>query len=226
MNAEEVRQQYIEAMGAELGELFYALSTELTWIHWRWNQYRILFGEKPARIDTLNEAAPFFFRLVQDVFFEDTLLGIARLAGPAKSLGKPNLSIERLPPLLSSSALRAEVPHLVEVAQSDSAFAIDWRNRHLAHRDLNLALQTSVKPLAPASREQIEKALSSLRNVLNHVEQALRQATTSYAHSPVVGDAEALLYVIRDGLRRQRDRSARWEKGELHEDDLSPPEEI
>jgi hypothetical protein len=73
-SAKEVRASYIDAMGQELGELFHATSSELTWIHWRWKQYRILFGEKPGRIDLLNEAAPLFFRIVQDVFFEDTLL--------------------------------------------------------------------------------------------------------------------------------------------------------
>ena len=61
--AEEVRSVYIERMGQELGELFHATSEELTQIHWRWNEYRTLFGEKPSRIDLMNEAAPFFFGL-------------------------------------------------------------------------------------------------------------------------------------------------------------------
>jgi hypothetical protein len=69
-------------MGKDLGELFHATSSELTWIHWRWRQYRTLFGEKQSRIDLLNEAAPLFFRIVHNVFFEDTLLAIARLVGP------------------------------------------------------------------------------------------------------------------------------------------------
>ncbi len=84
-SVEEVRAGYIEALGQELGELFHATSSELTWIHWRWKQHRTLFGEKPSRIDLLNEAAPLFFRIVYSVFFEDTLLAIARLVGPPKS---------------------------------------------------------------------------------------------------------------------------------------------
>jgi hypothetical protein len=69
-------------MGKDLGELFHATSSELTWIHWRWRQYRTLFGEKQSRIDLLNEAAPLFFRILHNVFFQDTLLVIARLVGP------------------------------------------------------------------------------------------------------------------------------------------------
>jgi hypothetical protein len=83
MSAEEVAQEYVTAMGPELGPLFHALSIELLWTVWRWDQSRILFEEKPGRVELLNEAAPLFFSIVQDVFFEDTLLAVARLAGPA-----------------------------------------------------------------------------------------------------------------------------------------------
>lgn len=77
-----MRAGYTERMGKDLGELFHATSSELTWIHWRWRQYRTLFGEKQSRIDLLNEAAPLFFRILHNVFFQDTLLVIARLVGP------------------------------------------------------------------------------------------------------------------------------------------------
>ena len=42
-SAEESRLELIAAMGQELGELFDALSSELTWIHWQWRQFRVLF---------------------------------------------------------------------------------------------------------------------------------------------------------------------------------------
>lgn len=223
---DEVRQNYMAAMGPDLGELFHVLSNELTWVHWRWQQYRILFGEKPTRLDLLNEAAPFFFRIVQDVFFEDTLLAIARLVGPEKSMGKPNLSITRLPQLLSDETLRDDVCRLVEKAKSAAGFAVDWRNRHLAHRDLELVLHTALQPLASASRQQVEEALSALRDVLNRIESALCRATTAYRSSPLTGDAETLLYVVRGGIKREREKRECWEKGELHEDDLRPPEAV
>jgi hypothetical protein len=209
-------------MGADLGPLFHALSTELTWIQWRWRQFRVLYGEKPTRIDLLNEAAPFFFRLVQDVFFEDTLLAIARIVGAPASLNKPNLTVARLTPLISDPALAARVSRLVASARSAAAFAVDWRNRHLAHRDLALALKVAPIPLASASRQHVEGALSLLRDTLNAVESAYCNATTAYDISPTVGDAEQLLNVIRDGLARGRERSARWQRGEFSPDDEHP----
>ena len=121
--------------------------------------------------------------------------------------------------------LRGEIIDLIEKAKAVAAFAIDWRHRHIAHRDLNLALHTNTKLLEAATREKVEAALSALRDVLNHIELAQCGASTLYG-GPSPWDAESLLYVIRDGLLREKDRQARWNKGEPHEDDLIPREEI
>jgi HEPN superfamily AbiU2-like protein len=223
---EEILAGYIEAMGQELGELFRAASSELTWMHWRWKQYRTLFGEKPSRIDLLNEAAPLFFRIVQDVFFEDTLLAIARLVGSSQSRNKPNLTVQRFPPLLADLSLRDQVSELIGKAKTSAAFAVDWRNRRLAHRDLDLVLGARPKPLPPATRQKVEKSLSALRDVLNHIEMKYCNATTEYAYSPTLGDAEEVLYVIRDGLLREREKRERWNRGELRDEDTKPPEAI
>ncbi len=221
----EVQTGYVQAMGKELGDLFYATSSELTWIHWRWKQYRTLFGEKQSRIDLLNEAAPLFFRIVHNVLFEDTLLAIARLVGPPRSRNKTNLTVERFPPLLAEVNLRHEVSSLIQKAKTSAEFAVDWRNRRLAHRDLDLSLKRNQLALAPATRAQVEESLSALRAVLNRIETKVCNAATVY-DSPTHGDAETLLYVIRDGLRWDRDRCERLKRGELQGEDMKPPEAL
>jgi hypothetical protein len=221
--AEEVEADYRAAMGVELAPLFHALYLELTWTHWRWKQYRVLFGENESRIALLNEAAPLFFGIVQDVFFEDTLLAIARLTGPAQTLNKPNLSVERLPALMKTPELGDQIQKMVTDAQMVAAFAKDWRNRHIAHRDLRLILGGAERPLEPASRETVENALRALRNLMNAVESAYRDSTTAYDLVPSAEDAESLLYVVRDGLRFEREKRALWDRGELHNEDLNPP---
>lgn len=224
-NAAEVQTGYIRAMGKELGELFYVTSSELTWIHWRWKQYRTLFSEKQSRIDLLNEAAPLFFHIVHNVLFEDTLLAIARLVGPPRSLNKPNLTVERFPPLLVDVNLRDEVSSLINKAKASAAFAVEWRNRRLAHRDLDLSLKRNQLALAPATRAQVEESLSAIRAVLNRIETKICNAATVY-DSPTHGDAEALLYVIRDGLLHDHERCERLKRGELHGEDFKPPEAL
>ncbi len=224
--AEDVRSVYIERMGQELGELFHATSEELTQIHWRWNEYRTLFGEKPSRIDLMNEAAPFFFRIIHDVLFEDTMLAIARLVGPIKSAGKSNLSIERLLPLLSDPKFRDEVQILVQQARHAASFTHDYRNRRIAHRDLDLTLGKSAKMLPVVTRDNIEKCLSILRDILDRIEGVYCKAHTAYAYSPSGWGAKSLLYVIRDGLLRRNEKHACWNRLERHEDDINPPGEI
>lgn len=99
--AEETKRHYIAKMGEELGSLYYALWQEVVWLHVEWAEYveLYIYGTKPSRIALLNEAAPSFFRLVQDGLFETAVLKIARLTDPPKSVGKPNLTVQQLPRL-------------------------------------------------------------------------------------------------------------------------------
>ena len=224
MEPDELKADYIAKMGNDLGSQFHVLSSDLTWVHWRWQQYRILFGEKPSRIDLLNETASFFFYVVQGVFFEDTLLGIAKLIGPEESSGKQNLTVRRLPSLCKPE-IQTEVSGLVDIARSKSAFAIEWRNKYIAHHDLDLALGRKSYLLPTASREAVEHCLAALRDVLNRVEGEYCKADTMY-FSPNPWDAKALLYIVREGLRREREKREAWNRGERHAADLEPPEEI
>ncbi len=85
---EEVKRQHIELMGKDLGSVFNELCNELAWLYIKWNQYVELYGTKSSRIELTNQAAPLFFRIVQDTLWEDTLLHIARFTDPPKSAGK------------------------------------------------------------------------------------------------------------------------------------------
>ena len=214
--AEEMLAHYVETMGQELGELFNAISDELQLIHWRWKQYLILFDGKPSQIDHLNEAAPFFFRMVHDVLFESTILAIARIVGPAKSTGKPNLTVARFPDLVTPD-LKDRVSGLVEATRKAADFSEDWRHRHLAHRDLGLALQNpNVQPLAPVNRGHVEGALLALRDVLDCIELKYCNAHTAYSYSHVPGDARQLLHFIKSGLSHEHEQLEQWKRAALH----------
>jgi hypothetical protein len=222
--ADQTRDEYVAAMGKELGALFYALRIELCWTHARWHQHRILFGTKPDRVTLLNRAAPGFFNIVQDLTFDDTVLSIARLVSSSTSAGRRQLTVRALPPLLTEP-LRTEVSDLVAAAVKAASFAKDRRNRRIAHRDLELLLNPSAQPLEAASRRAVEEALAALRAVLDRVNAVTRQTTTSYElHLP--GDAEGLLYVLREGLSARAQRRDRRRRGELRPEDLGPPPPI
>lgn len=94
--AEQVRNEHLQVLGPTLGPLYHALYNEVTWLHAKWKQYRLLFAESQERVDLLNDVAGFFFLLIQDVLWEDIILHIARLTDPPQSVGKDNLTLLRL----------------------------------------------------------------------------------------------------------------------------------
>ena len=151
LTAEEVKREHIEKLGDNLGSLFHELWNEVAWLYTKWEEYVELFGKTPSRIDLLNQSAPMFFRIVQDSLWENVLLHIARLTDPPKSSGKKNLSIQCLS-ILVDEEIKETISKQITNAKEKTNFCRDWRNRHIAHRDLKLAMGEQVEPLKPARR--------------------------------------------------------------------------
>lgn len=218
-SADEVCQECVAAMGKDLGEIFSLLSNELTWLYWKWHEFVVLYAGSERRLEVLNSSAPFFFYVVQWTLWDETLLGISRLAGPATTGSKRNLSVRRLVPLTSDAELSEQLTALVESLTDACEFAIDLRNRRIAHHDLDAALGKSAKPLATATRERIDAALAVLATVLNAVQLHYQGSTTAYAFVGSPHGAENLLHVLRDGLKREEVRQRKLEEGVYDPDD-------
>jgi hypothetical protein len=196
-------------MGAELGGVFYALWNEVAWSHAKWKEYRSLFGTSAAEIEILNRTAPYFFRIVQDGLWEDTLLHLCRLTDPPATGKRQNLTVRRVPNLIQRDDLRVQVQALVGRAVASTEFARDWRNRRIAHLDLVLILDQPAQPLSAASRAHVESALAAIRSVMNAVEAGFGGAPVAYEHFISGYDgAEGLLYHLRQsiGVERQSRR--------------------
>ena len=218
--AEEAKKEYIACMGEDLGKVFHALWQEMAWLHMKWGEYVELFGEKPSRIELMNRAAPRFFRIVQDLLWEQTILHIARLTDPSSTAGKDNLTIQRLPELIEDTELVAKLSELIKVAIQSTEFCRDWRNRRIAHRDLHLAVKDGINPLKPASRKMVKEALITLVNVLNAVTLHYQKSESFFEGCYGCDGAESLLYVIDDGLRADEERKKRTQRGEYNKEDL------
>jgi hypothetical protein len=218
--ADQVRAEHLEKLGPQLGPVFSELRDDLAWLQVKWGEYRELYGPSPERIDLLNSAAGLFFRILQDAIWEDTLLHLCRLTDPAVMGSKQNLSIQALPELCADAAVRETVRTLVGQALAATSFARDWRNRHIGHRDRALALGSGTRPLAPASRAQVSAAIGAIQRVLNEISERLLGSTMADdVITPPTG-AEALLYVLRDGLKAHAERRERIRSGKFTPDDL------
>ena len=219
--AEEARQTYKSAMGESLGALFHSLWQEVAWVHLRWHEYVVLYGDKPSRAALLNKAAPGFFRLVQDMLWEATLLHIARLTDAPCSAGKQNLTIQRLHSLVCDEHVAQCVKTLSDKAKGATEFCRDWRNRRIAHSDLSLALGEHPAPLAAADRNKVNTALSAIVEVLNAVSLHYMNSSSFFDIHGYPGDVMSLLCIIDDGLRVEAERRDRLKRREVGLDDYS-----
>jgi hypothetical protein len=183
-----------------------------------------LFGAKESRIDLLNRAAPRFARLLQDSLWEDVLLHIARLTDPPKSMGKSNLSIQALAAHVGDQKVRAEIEERASEAVARSDFCRDLRNRHLAHRDLLVALKRGAEPLKAGSRSNVREVLQALAETLNALAKHYLDSTTMFEFETGAGGALSLLYVIDDGIRADDERRSRLREGKVRPEDYRPRE--
>lgn len=220
----EVQTKYSEALGTKLGPVYIRLVEEVIWLHVKWREYRKLYATSEERVTLLNKTAGFFFQVMHDVLLEDVFLHIARLTDNIKTMNKPNLTITRLPLLIEDHELRAELTTLVESTIRASNFAKDWRNRQLAHRDLNLALDHLVVPLPAVSRQQIEEALHCFRSLLNKIEDVYLHAERDFSTLLVTGDADDLMNFLNAGhIASERSRNRIQQGHPLPEDFEIPP---
>ncbi len=226
MNSSEVKQEHLRELGPVLGAHYNALYNEVAWLHLRWKQYKDLFGTSPSRIAILNQAAGLLFRFVQDGLWEDTLLHLTRLTDPPKSRGKENLTVQALPTLIEDAEFQKEIAGLVEAALNSTGFAKDWRNRRLAHTDLKLAIQQVAEPLAPASRKNATDAINAVSRVIQRLSEYYLKSDLVFDVITSGDDAVSLLYVIRDGLKAEEEKRARFKEGKLSAEDINGQEPV
>lgn len=218
---EETKSEDIARRKEEFEKVFHELEREVTWLHTKWGEYVELFGTRPSRIELVNKASPLFFGIIQDALWDDVILSIARLTDPSRTFDKENLTIKKLPELINSESLKTQLEQLIGLTDKAVTFCRDWRNRRLAHRDLELAIDSGNKPLEPASRKKVQDALTSIVNVLNTVTLHYQDSETGFNIPSGPSGALSLMYVIDDGLRAAEERSERIKRGKHKDTDLA-----
>ena len=192
---------------AQLSELWNFLHSEVVWLHGRWIVYRQLYGTSPERIELINSASPTFFWMVERVLMNDVQLTLVKLADPASTRGRANLTLEtfvieseKFQVLKISAGLRASLSEYRACCEKIT----HRRNKDIAHFDLSIQLGDKATELPGPSRQEIEIALAELRRFMNLVLVHFDNTQMAYEHFSLHDDANQLLFVLKEGLRYEQ----------------------
>lgn len=216
---EEARQEYERSMGPELGTLYHLLWNQCALLHLHWDEYVELFGKDQEQFDVMNGVAPGFFKSVQDALWEGILLHLCRFADPAVVAHRKTLSLDALLKCPASKKVTL-LPALVEDARKKIKFAQDWRNRSIAHLDLDYAIERSAKPLAPATRVHVREALHAIKEALQSVDLHFTGSGLGFGGTSWNWGGSRLLGELRLMAQLRREREERMDLGKGTTDDF------
>jgi hypothetical protein len=166
----------VKKLPIEIEAIYEELKKEITWLHGRWIVYRQLFGTSEKRIALLNECSPTLFYILQDVLIGEVQLSLCKLTDPPSTGKSDNLSLEHLQMLLEAHAdasLALTGRAVLDPLKVSCQPFRTWRNKRLAHLDLDAAMRSSSNPMPGISRSMIEQALESVRKYMNAIEPTL-----------------------------------------------------
>ncbi len=186
-----VKEQYQELLGHEFGGVFFELHCSWLLARARYDEFNRLFGSDEL-VGHLNAIGGGFFGDVQYIFWDDLVLRICRLTDRAETWKKRNLTIQMIPGLCGPR-LTADIQSLVDRAVEAAGFALDHRNRRIAHEDYDLALRQSCEPLLSASLKKAKLSLDSIHAVLDTVHRHKSGSGIDNLVTAVVPGTEALL---------------------------------
>src|SRR5262249_16181163 len=127
---------------------------------------------------------------------------------------------------VADANVKGDLEKAVAEAMKETAFARDWRNRLIAHRDLKLALEEPTTSLADASRAQVNTALTSLSAVLNLLTKHYLEPESRFALVARHNGAVTLLYALHRNDKVQAARLKRLKEGKMPDEHDFDPEDI
>ena len=189
-------QEMQERLPADLSSQFRPLFKDIFWLGMKWREYATLFGDE-SNFELLHRTASYLFQIIDDTMWDDMILHLSRLFGPAKSMGKANLTVRRIPDLIQDASLRSEIQDLVDSCQAHCAFVADHRNKRLAHYDLEVATQNLEASLTGVSRMEMRRAVESLQSIMQKIYAHYTDVHFDFDPSLRTDNAESLIRALK-----------------------------
>jgi len=186
-------------MPATVKQVFDPLYNNVAAAFITWKIFRQLFIHSKERTKLLNDVGKGFFSVVQDLLRDSTFMTLARMTDPARSMGCDNLTLKQLQKKIKDSgdvtfanSMNADITQI----QTANAAIRQWRNRRLAHSDLQTVLTFSSAPLPGVSSADVRAILAQIANLMNRVAVHFAENTTAYQGSYSNGDGNHIASVL------------------------------
>jgi len=194
------------AIPPQLTDAWGFLHTEVVWLHGRWEIYDNLYGASPERIDLLNRTAPTFFAMLQSILLNDVQLTLSKLADPATTFKRPNLTLETLLhgiTGLPEPQLATKLTPVLATYRAACEKVKARRNKDIAHFDFatQIAPGRKAEVLPGPSRQEIDTALTALREFMKEVFGHFEGKHMAYELFSLHDGAHQLLLLLKQGVR-------------------------
>jgi hypothetical protein len=183
-------------MPAPVEEVYEFLTKEVTWLHARWVIFEQLYNKSPLRLELLNEAAPSFFHLLQDMMFDDMLLWLSRLTDPAPRKASL-LQLQKRLESHGNAKLAAETKIVLEKLIKTVEAIRAQRDNHIAHYSLEQAVGSKVTKLPDVDYQSILQSLSIVREYMNLIEAHYHGPIQGYEHFVWQDDGDTLVLLLK-----------------------------
>lgn len=217
-------QEYSARMGPELGWLYAYFRDENAEMHLTWQEFGALFGKTCERVDLLNQTAAQFFGITQRLMWQDLSLQLCRLTDPASSKIRKkvfeNLSLRRLPDLISDTTLKAKTDNLLADLEAKTEFARKHRDARYAHNDMDAIRNPAVRPMPPHTFDDMREAIAVFDAILHAIGLHYLNTDTCFDVVSLGGGADAVVFFLQIGSKAEQERRDRILSGNHTLEDL------
>lgn len=186
----------------EIYDIFEKLKTDIVWLHGRWIIFEQLYGISQERVELLNEIASTYFRITQDVLLDDILIRIGRITDKPIMRNNENLSLGQIILRLDKnkySELIARLETKLKNIESLSNTIRTYRNKRLAHQDIDIALKR-VESLPAVTFSAIKDTLKAIRDFMNQCELYFNHSEMAYEAFSMSADGKALINRLKQAM--------------------------
>jgi hypothetical protein len=188
---DEIKKEYVNSLGDDFGSMLFFLHNKLINLNYVFEECEILFHEKNSNVEILNEYIPAMAMTFQNLIWNHILLEIAKFLDPAKTNKKNNATLNKLIEFVDNEILKEMCERILADIRSESNFAIQLRNKKLAHYDLDISLRTAPSPTS--SFAQIRWVIEKFNELFNILNKNFLEMNFHYSSPNINGGATSLI---------------------------------